>query len=200
MIPLPPNILRRIAALPTRMADVVLTILADCFDVINADFDVIKKRQNDQDLTSNDAVCQVPPAPLPKSYIQGESRELGREESKALSRKASTRMLRARGVPQGFDDFWNVYPKRICKQSTIRRFEIAIRTVPLDHIVNAAKRYAIACQSTEKQFIKAPDVWLNKGCYDDELPLANGADRQPDTRTEEQKREDWRRIQNDLPD
>jgi hypothetical protein len=117
--------------------------------------------------------CQVPPAPLPSSISKVESREEGSKENKALSRKASTlKPARARE----FEEFWTAFPKRINKQAAMRKFDLLIKTIETQHIIDAAKRYARATQATEKQFIKSPDVWLNKGCYDDELSLANGRD------------------------
>ena len=103
------------------------------------------------------------------SLSSSESREVRETESTALIGKPSTRMPRARALPDGFEEFWKTYPKRINKQDAIRKFEIAIRKgVPQTRIIETAKRYANATLNIEKQFIKAPDVWLNKGCWDDE--------------------------------
>jgi len=206
MIPMPPDILRRIAALPKAVVAEVLSIFAAYFEYAqntqSADFEVPQNTQIKQvealfgltqktqktqveafehtQKTQNAAVdaqvapfCQVPPAPLPSSISRVESREEGSKENKALSRKASTlKPARARE----FEEFWQAFPKRINKQAAMRKFDALIKTIETQHIIDAAKRYAKATQATEKQFIKSPDVWLNKGCYDDELPLANGAE------------------------
>jgi len=206
MIPIPPAILLRIAALPKAIVADVLSIIAD----IIADFEAPQNTQNDHSKNASVAsltqqntqveafehtqktqnaafeaqvapFCQVPevppksnikPLPNPPSYLVQEIyREEGSKENKALPRKAST-LTAARA--REFEEFWAAFPKRINKQAAIKRFEVALKQVSFEHLINAAKRYASATQSTEKQYIKAPDVWLNKGCYDDELPLANG--------------------------
>ena len=126
----------------------------------------------DFELTQNDATC-VESAQNADIYSSLESREEGREENKALPRKAST--LKPAGAREAFEEFWNAYPKRINKQSAFRKFEHLLKLgVEQKRIIDAVHAYAKNTQATEKQFIKSPDVWLNKGCYDDELPFANG--------------------------
>lgn len=70
--------------------------------------------------------------------------------------------------------FWKAFPRREAKQSAARKFKSATQAgVEPSKIIAAAERYALFCRQaqTEKQFIKLPDTWLNKGCWDDELPL-----------------------------
>ena len=72
--------------------------------------------------------------------------------------------------------FYAVYPKHVGKDTAAAAFAKRVKQgVDPEHIIAAAGKFAKACHSaaTEKRFIKAPAVWLNGGCYDDEdLPEA----------------------------
>jgi hypothetical protein len=76
----------------------------------------------------------------------------------------------------GFEDFYSAYPKKKNRKAAAARFSTAVRSgVSSEHIISAAHRFSEAHRiaGTDKQFIPAPDVWLNKGGYDDEdLPQA----------------------------
>lgn len=90
----------------------------------------------------------------------------GKEEETPIIVKPSTRMPGAR---EGFDEFWKAYPKRINKLEATRKYEVALKKgARKEAICGAAKAYAKETQNTERKFIKAPDVWLHKGCYEDE--------------------------------
>jgi hypothetical protein len=75
-------------------------------------------------------------------------------------------------LPQ-FEQFYSVYPKKTAKRAAMAKFIAAINSgVSPEKMAAAAKNYAEACRrdKVEAKFIKAPDTWLNKGCYDDILP------------------------------
>lgn len=72
---------------------------------------------------------------------------------------------------ENFESFYKNYPKRINRKAAEARFLTAIKNgVDPNHIISAAKKYAEAhfIAKTEQKYIPAPDVWLNKGSYDDE--------------------------------
>lgn len=74
-------------------------------------------------------------------------------------------------VSQKFERFYAVYPKRTNRKPAILKFCAAVKSgVDPEHIISAAARFAEAHRlaGTDKQYIPAPDVWLNKGRYDDE--------------------------------
>lgn len=85
-----------------------------------------------------------------------------------------------------FERFYANYPKRKNRKAAEARFSSAIRKgIDAEHIISAAKRYADAhaAAGTDPQYIPAPDVWLNKGAYDDEhLPQAARAGPKPERR------------------
>jgi hypothetical protein len=130
-----------------------------------------------------------------------ENREVSKEarkEGSPLLGKPSTRMPPAR---EDFEAFWKSYPKHENKAAALRKYVTVLRNgVTHERVTEAALRYAQSVTGTDRQFIKAPDVWLNKGCYDDELPLANGHDAPAkDTRTKEQRDADWKKYCQEHP-
>lgn len=180
----------------------ILMIFAEICEVQNTSGLNLKTAQNASSVepqnTSENLKAEANCAVLRQNEVylsSSKSRELSKKEGKeetSLIGKPSTRKPREN---KDFDDFWRAYPKRVSKQAAILKFDHAVRSgVPSTRIIEAAKHYANTTSTTEKQFIKAPDVWLNKGCYDDELPLANGLDAAPDLRTPEQKRAEWART------
>lgn len=89
--------------------------------------------------------------------------------------------------------FYSAYPKKTNKRAAERKFLQCVgRGVRVDEILRGAKNYAAWCKS-EKQparYIQAPDVWLNKGRWEDELEVT------PKTLTEGneidwEKERDW---------
>jgi hypothetical protein len=178
---LSPQNLRRIALLPKGIIAEVLSLIADIVADFEAQSEVkVEPQKPHVEAQNRKFEAQKPQngqfegecfSSLLTSLPTSNSREEGSKENKALSRKASTRKLCPR---EGFDEFWQAYPKRINKQDAVRKFDIALKSgVEKTLIIEAAKRYATATSTTEKRYIKAPDVWLHKGCYDDEeLPQA----------------------------
>jgi hypothetical protein len=135
------------------------------------------------------------------SSLESPSKSLKDNEFPKLSSSVSpTRKLRARDADaDGFADFWAVYPKHINRKSALSKYaKITANGVAQMQLLNAANAYSAFCvsQGIEARYIKAPDVWLNKGCWEDELDLKpNGYARPADTRTPEQMKADWARYQ-----
>jgi uncharacterized protein YdaU (DUF1376 family) len=75
--------------------------------------------------------------------------------------------------PKDFRErFWNEVPKKVDKGATLRKLE-AIRKsgkVRFELLLSAMRLYAKSVAGSEPRFVKSPLVWLNKGCWDDELP------------------------------
>jgi hypothetical protein len=70
-----------------------------------------------------------------------------------------------------FEKFWAVYPKRTNRKAALAKLETVLKAgVDPEKILTGAARYAEHVKFTERQFIKAPDAWLNAGKWDDELP------------------------------
>lgn len=72
---------------------------------------------------------------------------------------------------EDFDEFWEVYPKKVGKADARKAFAKAIKTVDLDTIL-----WAIETQKESDQwsrdngkYIPNPSTWLNQGRWEDEL-------------------------------
>ncbi len=74
-------------------------------------------------------------------------------------------------TPQ-FTSFWEVYPKKKEKEVAFTCWQTAIKSNPPEHVIEAAKNYAEECRvkNTERDYIKNPATFLNKGRYRDYLP------------------------------
>lgn len=93
-----------------------------------------------------------------------------------ISARANDRNLAALA-----DEFYDAYPKKVDPRDAKARFiRLAKAGVDPRSIIAAANRFAEAHRlaGTDKQFIRAPAVWLNKGGYESEdLPQARAPPR-----------------------
>lgn len=66
--------------------------------------------------------------------------------------------------------FWKAYPKRVDKAAALKKLKLVWRSdrVPWGVLISAVQRYAQLVR--DPQYTKSPLVWLNKGCWDDEVP------------------------------
>ena len=129
MIPIPPDILRRIAALPKAVVADVLSIFADLI----ADFEISQPVSKESQKSQNETLKARNAHTLTSLTILPIG-EVGTEEDKALIGKPSTRMPRAR---EGFDEFWDI-TAAIAPEST----------PPLS--INAMGRSLIICRTTAR--------------------------------------------------
>ena len=76
-------------------------------------------------------------------------------------------------VPMSFTDFWAIYPKKAEKLYAKQCYGKALRIATDQEILDGAKKYANFClaNETERQYIKNPSTWLNKGCWDDDFEI-----------------------------
>jgi hypothetical protein len=68
--------------------------------------------------------------------------------------------------PKVFDEFWELYPRKMGRFGAMKALERALQSVPLGTILAAVRRYAASAR--EERFIKSPERWLNEGCWDDQ--------------------------------
>lgn len=73
-----------------------------------------------------------------------------------------------------FEDFWEVWPKKVAKPDAKRAWDKATLSVPGERIVSAAIAYRDNPGIPERQFIPYPATWLNRAGWDDELPAPRG--------------------------
>jgi hypothetical protein len=64
-----------------------------------------------------------------------------------------------------FDEFWNLYPKKIAKADAIKAWNKATKTKTADELLKLTKAYAEG-KLPEDKYIPYPASWLNKGLYE----------------------------------
>jgi hypothetical protein len=74
------------------------------------------------------------------------------------------------GEPEGFAPWYAAYPKHVDRLEAAKAFTRLMRSgaITLEALMAATSRYAVKVANTEKRYIKAPSVWINKGSYLDE--------------------------------
>jgi hypothetical protein len=60
-----------------------------------------------------------------------------------------------------FEEFWQVYPRKVGKGQARVAFKTALRKATKDELVSAASTYAESVRSTEQNFIPHASTWLN---------------------------------------
>src|ERR1700756_4369199 len=75
-----------------------------------------------------------------------------------------------RELTEGFDEFYcSAYPRKKAPQAARKAWVAARRRgVSAEHMISAARRYALETQHRDREKIKYPASWLNAGSYDDE--------------------------------
>lgn len=78
-----------------------------------------------------------------------------------------------RPLPEGFEEFWRAYPRRVGKQHAIKAYVKALaQGVSPALLATHAAIYAMEQRFTDKEYIKHPATWLNAGCWEDEPATA----------------------------
>lgn len=65
----------------------------------------------------------------------------------------------------GFDLFWEAYPRKVGKGAAAKAWRVATRKASADEIVSSVKRFS---WPDDKQFIPHPSTWLNAERWTDE--------------------------------
>jgi hypothetical protein len=64
-----------------------------------------------------------------------------------------------------FDEFWNLYPKKIAKADALKAWNKATKTKTADELLKLTKAYAEG-KLPEDKYIPYPASWLNKELYE----------------------------------
>jgi hypothetical protein len=64
-----------------------------------------------------------------------------------------------------FDEFWNLYPKKIAKADALKAWKVATKKKTADELLKLTKAYAEG-KLPEDKYIPYPASWLNKGLYE----------------------------------
>lgn len=79
-------------------------------------------------------------------------------------------------APDGFDDFWAAYPKKVGKLAASKAYATAVkRGAEPAELLTAARRYAALVASADPRFTAHPTTWLNQGRHEDEHPAPGTA-------------------------
>jgi hypothetical protein len=68
-------------------------------------------------------------------------------------------------TPEKFDEFWNLYPKKIAKADALKAWKSATKKKTADELLKLTKAYAEG-KLPEDKYIPYPASWLNKGLYE----------------------------------
>jgi predicted transcriptional regulator len=66
---------------------------------------------------------------------------------------------------EGFDTFWNHYPKKVAKADALKAWKQATKRKTADELIELAKAYSES-KLPDQQYIPYPASWLNKELYD----------------------------------
>lgn len=133
-----------------------------------------KERYSLPDLDFCENFMEAVQSPLESSALLRKGRERkGKERSESRPRETD---------PQnGFDDFWDAYPRRTDKGHARKAFTTALKKVDAPTIVGAAASFAVTCNGSDPKFIPHPSTWLNGERWSDEtLTPTTVATYQPD--------------------
>ena len=68
-----------------------------------------------------------------------------------------------------FNEFWNVYNKKVSKPKAITAYNRALKKVDHKTIMDALKKQKKLWEGKDKAYIKHPTTWLNQECWEDEI-------------------------------
>lgn len=68
-----------------------------------------------------------------------------------------------------FNEFWNVYNKKVSKPKAITAYNRALKKVDHRTIMDALKKQKKLWVGKDKAYIKHPTTWLNQECWEDEI-------------------------------
>ncbi len=67
-----------------------------------------------------------------------------------------------------WEELYNEYPKKVCKQAAKTAIEKALGVKDFDYLMDAVKEFAESVVGADKQFVPYPATWFNRGCYEDD--------------------------------
>jgi hypothetical protein len=73
-------------------------------------------------------------------------------------------------LPDRFDDFWAVYPRRVGRGQAVKAWKTATKKADPDVIITAAASFAASRAGADEKFTPHPTTWLNREGWADERP------------------------------
>ena len=71
-----------------------------------------------------------------------------------------------------FDEWWQMYPKKVNKQQALKAWKRHTKTVNPEHIIKATRKQIATPEtplSADHQYIPYPASWLNAGSYENDI-------------------------------
>lgn len=87
--------------------------------------------------------------------------DYGEEEEKEEEKKKNNT------YSNEFEQFWNLYPRRVDKKKAYKSFKTAIKNHSLETILFGTQKYAQQVSGKDKQYVKHPTTFLNNDSFID---------------------------------
>lgn len=121
-----------------------------------------------------------PTGALPDDYRGERKGREGNKEGKGELPCSPAAPSSVRAIPARFDEFWEIYPRKVGKDRARTSYLAATRRTDEQVVIDGALRLAQDPNLPEAQFIPHPTTWLNRGGWQDEpLPDRTAHDRRP---------------------
>ena len=117
------------------------------------------------DMCQNRVVTIKDNHPITSDSHPTENKNENDNKDKKREQKASVLM---------FERFWNVYPKRVAKQTALKSFlKLKVTEELLQQMITALEQQIKSEQWQDARYIPNPSTWLNQERWNDELPKAS---------------------------
>lgn len=127
----------------------------------------VGKRWNKEDTKNTTGINGIP-VDTKNTYNKNDSKS----KSDNKSDNKNNTLADKSAIQIWFDNFYSLYPKKINRKDAGLKYAIALKKwATIEIIEKGLKRslYFWNSENTEKKFIPAPDVWLNKEKWNDEI-------------------------------
>ena len=102
------------------------------------------------------------------------------------TKKPAPRPRKAKDEPEGFAEWYAVYPRHVARDAAAAAYGRAVKRVSAEVLLAGARRYRAECAGTEAHYVAHPASWLNAGRWADEpaklalVPSAGAQDVTPE--------------------
>ena len=125
--------------------------------------------QTENSRESREGLARVPEIPAPGAV---EQRSSGTGSTSDAARSDD---------PEGFVEFWSVYPRKEAKRAAVKAYRAALKRATAEDILKGAKRYAAT--RPEPRFTAMGATWLNADRWEDNPVSNNNAPSAPGAAT-----------------
>ena len=106
-----------------------------------------------------------------ESKPEANDKQTESKKKNKIKNKNKSNMLFPPISPQGFDEFWAVYPKKVGKQAALKTWSRLKPDAELTKAIVAAVEYQRSTEQWQREggrYIPNPETWLNQGRWEDE--------------------------------